>query len=88
MSQRFSPGYNDPTPPSPTSTFTENKSKIQPKELPSCSYSMPRCLLITYTQQLESLVTALHVPRVPRRFYGIILEWNLGTVLSEGLEYM
>ena len=77
MSQGFSPGYNDPTPPPPTPTSTENKSKIQPKELPSCSYSMPRHLLITYTQELEILETALHVPRVPRKFYGIILEWNL-----------
>ena len=37
-------------------TFTENKRKMEPEDLPNCTILL---LLITYTRQLEVLATAL-----------------------------
>ena len=42
----------------PRLLLLENRRKIEPKEIPS--YLIP-CLLIVFTQQLEILVTTLHM---------------------------
>ena len=48
----------------------ENRRKIEPKEIPSCLISR---LLVVYTQQLEILVTTLHLHPVVTQWPNFVM---------------